>query len=170
MHGAVPDVAYVIQMALTPVFLLAGTAGLLNVFTSRLARVADRVNSLVDIINLEDDPEEARLLQLSYLRRRTLALEVAVLLATLSGVFTCLATLGLFGGAIRQEFREMMLFWFFGGAVASLIGALAAFLFEIISAGHSMLLQIANDKRSLDQRRNAASVRPIITPEKVHGS
>src|SRR5690242_11924667 len=36
-------VAHVIQVALTPIFLLSGIATLLNVFATRLARVADLV-------------------------------------------------------------------------------------------------------------------------------
>ena len=38
--------AHVVQLALTPVFLLSGTATLLGVFAARLARVADRVDTL----------------------------------------------------------------------------------------------------------------------------
>src|SRR5712664_2121643 len=39
-------VAHIIQVALTPVFLLSGIATLLNVFSTRLARVADRVDQI----------------------------------------------------------------------------------------------------------------------------
>jgi uncharacterized protein DUF2721 len=52
--GALTDVWYpgprsdchIIRMALTPVFLLSGIATLLNVFSARLARVADRVEAV----------------------------------------------------------------------------------------------------------------------------
>src|SRR5271157_2958696 len=40
---SVDSVAHVIQVALTPVFLLSGIASLLGVLSTRLARVADRV-------------------------------------------------------------------------------------------------------------------------------
>ena len=40
------DTAHIIQIALTPVFLLAGVANLLAVFATRLARIADRVDYL----------------------------------------------------------------------------------------------------------------------------
>src|SRR4051812_512761 len=39
----VETVAHIIQAALMPVFLLSGIATLLNVFSTRLARVADQV-------------------------------------------------------------------------------------------------------------------------------
>ena len=67
------DVVRIIQSALAPVFLLAGTAGFLNAFSSRLARVADRVNTITDLIAVENGVSEAQMSQLVYLRRRTLA-------------------------------------------------------------------------------------------------
>jgi hypothetical protein len=39
-------IAHIIQIVLTPVFLLSGIATLLGVFSNRLARVADRVHQL----------------------------------------------------------------------------------------------------------------------------
>ena len=43
--SALDTVAHIIQVALTPVFLLSGIATLLNVFSSRLARVSDQVHA-----------------------------------------------------------------------------------------------------------------------------
>lgn len=137
-----------LETALTPVFLLAGTAGFLNAFVSRLARLSDRVNAISDLIGTDHELNAARLTQLSYLRFRTLALEIAVVLGTCAGVLTCLAIISLLGGAIgRTGFREHVLYWFFAGAVLSLIGALVAFLFEMLTASQSMLRQIARDRR-----------------------
>ena len=39
-------ITHVIQVALTPVFLLSGIATLLSVFSTRLARVADQVDAV----------------------------------------------------------------------------------------------------------------------------
>ena len=41
-------IARIIQTALTPVFLLSGIAALLNVFSTRLGRLADQVDALSD--------------------------------------------------------------------------------------------------------------------------
>lgn len=137
-----------LETALTPVFLLAGTAGFLNSFVSRLARISDRVNSISDSIGSHHELNEAQRAQLNYLRFRTLALEIAVVLATCAGVLTCLAIISLLGGAIgRSNFRENILYWLFAGAVLSLVGALLAFLVEMLTAGQSMLRQIARDQR-----------------------
>ena len=145
------DVVGVIQTALAPVFLLAGTAAFLSVYTGRLARLADRVNEvarerLVDPARSDHRPPDPR--QLKYLRRRTLALEIAVILATLSGLCTCLSILALLGGAMGRDMSEPALFWFFGAGVASLLGSFVAFLFEISSAGLSMILQIYSRDRT----------------------
>lgn len=42
------DVSKAIQLALAPVFLLTGIAGLLNVMTGRLARIIDRARALTE--------------------------------------------------------------------------------------------------------------------------
>lgn len=141
----VDNVVRIFQSALTPVFLLTGTAGFLNVIATRLARVSDRVNALTDIVLAREEKSELRT-QLSYLRKRTLALLCAVIFATAAGIFTCLATLGLFGGALGEAFTEQVLFWFFAGAVMSLLCALAMFLLEILVATRAMLRQIRRDQ------------------------
>src|SRR3974390_3484795 len=83
-------VAHIIQMALTPVFLLSGIATLLNVFSTRLARVVDRLDQITEAIEGADAGEIALLSeQLSHLRRRSLALDAAVLLAACGGAATC---------------------------------------------------------------------------------
>lgn len=144
--STVDNVVKIIESALTPVFLLAGTAGFLNVISTRLARVSDRVNALTDLVSTSEELPHLRS-QLSYLRWRTLALENSVILATGAGIFTCLATLGLFGGALGEAFTEQVLFWFFAGAIMSLLGALATFLLEILVATQSMLRQIRRDRK-----------------------
>ena len=42
-HYTLDDATHLIQVALTPVFLLSGIGALLNVFAGRLARVADQL-------------------------------------------------------------------------------------------------------------------------------
>lgn len=154
-----PEAANVIQVALTPVFLLAGTAGCLNVFATRLARVADRVSNLFAVLKDEENLDGERVRLLTDLRRRTLALELAVILGTASGVFTCLATMGLLLGAVREEFREQILLWFFGGAVVALMFSFVAFLYEMVAACRAMLRHIAGD-RAIRRRHRASRFRP----------
>ncbi|ACP21969.1 hypothetical protein NGR_b05070 (plasmid) [Sinorhizobium fredii NGR234] len=100
------DLASIIQTSRAPVFLLAGTAGFVSVYATRLGRVSDRVNEVGE----KDEQSEARRAQLGYLRRRTLALEIAVALGTLAAICTCCAILNLLSGALALGFREENLF------------------------------------------------------------
>lgn len=123
--------AHVVQLALTPIFLLTGLASLLNVFTTRLGRIADQVDKLS--ANPAGHPR-----QLARLRLRSVALDVAVLLAALAGALTCCAALTLFLGALRNAGTGRLLFGFFGFALGFAVIALAAFAFETILSGRSV--------------------------------
>ena len=45
------DIAHIIQVSLAPAFILAGLAQMLNVFSARLARIADKVNATAMDLN-----------------------------------------------------------------------------------------------------------------------
>ena len=121
--------AHVVQLALTPVFLLSATATLLGVFATRLARIADRVNSLS-----QDAKEPVRDESLNALRRRSRILEAAVVLSALSGGLTCVAVLVLFLGEVRGDTTAKLLYLSFGGAIVLTMAALGAFATEILLA------------------------------------
>jgi hypothetical protein len=144
MHPNAPleAVAHIIQLALTPIFLLSGIAALLNVFSTRLGRVADQVDALSARLDTlpEDCPQTYRL-QLAYLKSRSRVLDGAVILGALGGVATSLATLTLFLGAIRNSGAAWLLFGLFGSAVLCTIGALACFCYEMLLASRGLRLR-----------------------------
>src|SRR5215813_10336406 len=82
------SVTDVIQLALTPAFLLTAVAALLNVFSTRLGRVADRVDLLSAELQRGAADTEFLSAQLDFLRTRSLILDVAVVLATVGGAAT----------------------------------------------------------------------------------
>lgn len=139
---AIDEFASVVQTSLAPVFLLAGTAGFVNIYTIRLGRVSDRLNELAD----KGAQSELFPLQRSYLQRRVLALELAVLLGVVAGICTSAAIVNLLAGALGISLRQENLFWFFGGALLCLMGSLLAFVLEILIAGRNMLRQIKMNK------------------------
>jgi hypothetical protein len=124
--------AHIVQLALTPVFLLSGVAALLNVFATRLGRISDQVDKLV--ADPGDKPPEVRA-KLHYLRIRSWLLDGAVVLAALAGAFTCAAALVLFLGAVRDASAGAALFILFGGAIVLATCALTAFVLEVLLAG-----------------------------------
>ena len=121
--------AHMVQLALTPVFLLSATATLLSVFATRLARVADRVNVLS-----QDAKDPVRDELLAMLRRRSRVLIVAVVMSALSGGLTCVAVLVLFLSELRGSAAARFLFLSFGGAIVLTMAALGAFVTEMLLA------------------------------------
>ncbi len=149
MSGQTLDsAAHVVQLALTPIFLLTGLAQLLNVFTARLGRIADRVYRL-------EHSESARLSELKRLTLRSRILDGAVLLAALSGALTCCAALTMFLGALRNASAGAVLFGAFGGALACAITALAAFAVETVLSGRTVREKVsdATDEKKRKQHR-----------------
>jgi Protein of unknown function (DUF2721) len=153
MPGALaPDssldlVAHVIQVALTPIFLLSGIATLLNVFATRLARVADVV---VQITKAMDGaaPDEIEDLgrQLMRLRLRSILLDAAVVLGAVGAAATCTSVFTLFVGALRNSTVATVLFSTFGIAIVCTISAIAAFTVEMLMSGSGVRAEVARQR------------------------
>ncbi|MCJ2085253.1 DUF2721 domain-containing protein [Methylobacterium sp. E-005] len=140
-----PDsIAHIIQVALAPAFLLSALATLLNVFSTRLGRIADKVDALsAEAARIEQaqatDAEARRLSRrLTFLRRRSFMLDVAVALASLGSCLIGLAVLTLFVGALRDGAAASVLFACFGAALLCTVAAIAAFMTEILMAGRGV--------------------------------
>ncbi|WP_019906560.1 DUF2721 domain-containing protein [Methylobacterium sp. 77] len=143
------DIAHVIQVALAPAFLLTALATLLNVFSTRLGRVADRVDDAAASLQKADADEAAHLSrQLSYLRRRSFMLDVAVVLASIGSIMTGIAVLTLFVGALRDAATASVLFGCFGVALVCTVAAIVAFLVEILMAGRRVRDEV--DRRTIE--------------------
>jgi hypothetical protein len=138
--------AHIVQLALTPVFLLSGIAAFLNVFSGRLSRVADQTDALVQ--KSSDSPDRDHRLRI--LRWRSQALDWAVVLAALAGAQTCGAVLVLFLGEVLGRGAATVLFLLFGGAIVFTMGALVAYVTE-------MLLATGGVRRSVDSSIDKAA-------------
>jgi hypothetical protein len=144
-NATLDPVAHIIQVALTPVFLLSGIATLMNVFSTRLARVADLIAKVAEG-GEQGDPIVVNA-QLAHLRRRSLALDAAVVLAAIGGAATCISVLTLFVGALQEATVASVLFTTFGLAVLCTIGAIGAFTVEMLLAGSGMRATAAAGRR-----------------------
>src|SRR5262249_3716680 len=89
--------------------------------------------------------------QLERLRKRSLVLDVAVVLATIAGVATSGATLILFFGALREVVVRSMLFVLFGGAIFFTIAALVTFSIAMIMASRGLRAFVRNQQRTGDK-------------------
>jgi hypothetical protein len=145
-------IAHIIQVALTPVFLLTGIATLLNVFSTRLARVSDRVHRVREELDVANDDQVKRLTrQLAHLRRRSIALDVAVVLGALGGAATCGAVLTMFLGALREATIASMLFGLFGFAVFCALVGICAFTVEMLMASTGLRSDATESQRAAAQ-------------------
>ena len=140
--NAVPldNIAHVIQVALTPVFLLSGIGALLNVFNTRLARVSDHVSHTADLLAADPQGEDSALMRrhIRRLRRRVLALDAAIVLAALGGATTCGAAFTLFVGATRNANTAFVLLLLFGSALGCTVAALGVFIVDGLLAWHGL--------------------------------
>jgi hypothetical protein len=164
------DTVHVIQVALTPVFLLSGIASLLAVFATRLGRVADKVDALSDALESATQSESEQIVaRLGYLRRRSHALDAAVVLGALAGVSTSGAALMLFVGTLRNGTGSTLMFLAFGAALVLTIGALTAFLTEMLMASRGIRAIVAAEKAQQegiepDPEPEAAAHGPAAAP------
>lgn len=142
---ATPVIAHAIQLAIAPVFLLTGLAGLLGVMATRLARVIDRARTF-----------EAAWSQMSEMARIKARAEIATLekrrrvcswsinYCTAAALLVCLVIVTMF----LDAFFATDLKWLAGGLfVAAMIGVicgLSCFLREVHLATHTTILDSGN--------------------------
>ena len=144
-------VVHIIQSSLTPIFLLTAVASLLGVFTTRLARVSDQVKALAGIVGDSRIGDVAIKRRLAFLRRRSHALEVAVILGSIAGACTCGTVLALFLALLRARATSVILFALFGAAILATIGALGCFLAEVLVATRGIRADVAHKFESIDR-------------------
>lgn len=136
------DVAHIVQVALTPVFLLSGVGTLMNVFNQRLARVSDHSEHVAELLRKnapgdDDDPERLRAHRIR-LQRRIVALDTSIALGGVGGAATCGAAFALFLGGLRNSAVASWLVLLFGLALACVVGSLVAFLVDSVLAWHGL--------------------------------
>lgn len=130
--ATVSTIAQTIQLSLSPVFMLAGIAGLLNVLAGRLSRVVDRSRALEALHPRSTGVEHDRhVWELRLLDRRISIINAGLFLAVSSAVMTCLVVALLFvAGLAHLEIGTEVALCFIL-AMALLIAALVAFMVEV---------------------------------------
>ncbi len=133
----VEDVAHIIQVALTPVFLLSAIGTLLNLFNTRLVRVSDHLTQAYEQLGAAAPALEPRLQRrTARLRRRIIVLDTAVALAGVGGAATCGAAFALFLGGVRNQTSATWLIVLFGAALLCIVASLMSFLADSVLAWH----------------------------------
>jgi hypothetical protein len=132
----IDTVASVIDVAVAPVFLLAGISGLLMVLTNRLGRTIDRSRSLQTAEdNLKDTQHKQRIRrEKANLMRRMHLNHFAISMAVLSAILVCLVVVTLFLGSLLQLNVSIAIASLFIICMVILSLAFCSFLLEIIVA------------------------------------
>lgn len=127
----VTNVAHVIQLAVAPVFLLTGVGAILNVITSRLARIVDRSRVLS---SSADQKHAAQKEEMAMLARRARWVHWAVSLCTMSALLICIVIAALFVGSEISIDPSRAVSLLFILAMLTLISGLLCFLREVFLA------------------------------------
>ncbi len=136
---SVSAVAHIIQLAVAPVFLLAGIGSILNVLTARLGRVIDRARGLE--AQLAETPSAQRapmLAMLHALDRRMAVAHWAISCCTASALFVCLVVAVLFLGDMTDRGSARLVAGMFIAAMALIVAGLSLFLIEVNIATRSV--------------------------------
>jgi hypothetical protein len=137
-------IAHAIQLAIAPVFLLTGIAGLLNVMAARLARVIDRARFLEQGWHAMDARARAiARVEVGNLERRRRVCSWSINFSTVAALLICIVIVALF----VEEFFQKDLKWLAGAlfvaAMVALIGGLTCFLREVYLATHTTVVDVA---------------------------
>jgi hypothetical protein len=137
-------ISHAIQLAIAPVFLLTGIAGLLGVMATRLARVIDRARSFEQTWrSLDAKARVAARLEIGNLERRRRICSWAINFCTTAALLICLVIVTLF----LEEFSATNLKWLAGAlfvaAMVAVICGLTCFLREVYLATHTISIDPA---------------------------
>ena len=130
--------AHLVQVALTPVFLLSGIAALMNVYAGRWGRVADRLDKLSDDIAECGELKQSHREEMARLHRRSVVLDAAVILSTIGAAATCFSIMTLFLFAVSRKAIADVLLSFFGVAILCTLVSVAFFGLEMLISSNAL--------------------------------
>ena len=143
------DIAHLIQVALTPIFLISAIGVTLSVLTSRLARIVDRARAMEDRLLRPDYVQDGRDLngQLRILARRSRWINAAIMLITVSALFIATVVIMLFVNAFLRWDLSVFIACLFILSMLTLGAALLAFLIEVRIATNTLRIGIEEASR-----------------------
>jgi hypothetical protein len=139
---AVSAIAHQIQLAVAPVFLLAGIGSFLNVMAGRLSRTVDRARDLERAFaSLDAEPLRLATAELYILDRRMTLANLAISACTGAAFFVCVLVAMLFVTNLADVGFGRPIAWLFVIAMVLLILGLLLFLMEVRLAMRALRLR-----------------------------
>lgn len=133
--ASITTIAHIIQLAVAPVFLLAGIGSLLNVLAGRISRIVDRARQLERHVPTADEDERVtEIRELEILDRRMTFCHWAIGFCTTAALLICLVVVILFVADLVEIRFAIAVSLLFIGAMISLIVGLLLFLAEVTLA------------------------------------
>lgn len=135
----VSQVAQTIQLALAPVFLLAGIGAFLNVCVGRLARIIDRARLVEErVLNSRGKEHDRMVSEIRVLDRRMSVVNAAIFLSVASACAVCLVVILLFAGNLFGAHLGTPIAILFSLAMLLQAGGFATFIQEIRLASRTI--------------------------------
>lgn len=151
------DISLVIQLAVAPVFLLAGIGAFVNAFAARLGRIFDRSRLLeANLAECDPDRQQAIITELVSLGRRARLAYLGIALDIIAALLVCVLIAFAFAGHFFGLEYRGLIGGLFIAAMLSLIGGLIAFLREIFIAVRRLSFTLPHR----DTNRDKSGVRP----------
>jgi thiosulfate reductase cytochrome b subunit len=138
--NSIQTIAGVIQLAVAPVFLLAGIAGLLGVLSTRLGRIIDRTRTIERRVPQAAAEEQRTLLraETTALWRRIALINWAIRLCVSGALAVCLVIVTLFVGEFVAFDIAALIAMLFVAAMLLITSGLVFFLREVSVATRHM--------------------------------
>ena len=128
---SVSAVAQIIQLAVAPVFLLAGIGAFLNVCAGRLSRIVDRARTVEPLmLGARGAEHDRRLAEIRVLDRRMALVSWAIFLSVLAAVLICLVVILLFAASLTGAHIGTAVALLFIACMISIGLGFAVFLWE----------------------------------------
>lgn len=130
--SSVEAIAQIIQLAVAPVFLIAGIAGLLNVLSVRLGRIIDRARFIeIKIAQVPCNDQPVLRAEASALWLRVRLTFWSIRLSVSAALMICFVIVALFVGDLITVNLSYLIIFLFIIAMVFLISGLACFLREV---------------------------------------
>ena len=150
--ASIEDISRIIQLAVAPVFLLAGIAGLLGVLSTRLGRIIDRAPVIERPIPQANNEAQRKLLrtETNLLGTRISQINWAIRLCATGALTVCLVIVALFVGDFVEFNISAAIALLFVLAMVLIVAGLVFFLREVGLATRHMRqgMEIARENGS----------------------
>jgi hypothetical protein len=136
---SVTTVAEIVQLAVAPVFLLAGLGAFLNVCVGRLSRIIDRSRHVEPLLLESRGAKHDRWIgELRLLDRRMGLVSWAIFMSVLSAMLICTVVVLLFAGGLTGAHFGTAIALLFIASMVAIGSAFAIFLFETLLASRAV--------------------------------